>query len=1618
MPGDPTAWGHWADISFRKYYNTFKEYDRYIDDMPEPITRKLLGVKPKTPKKAKIVTASQTDVVPGVDDGPDEGEDEEDEEEHGDSEEGRMRRKRKNLFYESTAQIRGRPRKYVAVVDEDGQPNRSIVGKLRHSHNLPHVLIYVRNANRLVDGPAGYTGVGPPPILSPTTIARGNPPEHYAQFRQGADGSPRAQKRKKSTGKLGSGKKGNTRPEEEVATSTVVDPNVGYGPEGEMLVDELLDDADITTALQQLGDPAPLTIGTQSITSFIQQPLSVEDSLTAIQAAQSMPVRTDPDVIMRAEPEVTPVGPAKRQRKRKNPGTPAKGDDSGDVTPKLKRGRKATINSTPAVVQPPTPSEPIALAEAEAAVPIEARVAIPPAEQLLSADAHTAPAQEPAVIPRIDGPSTPASSTVAVPSSSADPLYRTKRARQAIPNVRIRTKGRDRVDLGSLRRANEIVQCLVDAGGVLSEPRHFNEHREWALRVAGTDHPHAPVVAASMDRSVYKRILGTLLRDGRLKETTATIPTVTGRWTRASILYTPETPMSVVQDYIRTLTSVSGYTAPVQTKVAATTYTEFRVSKPTTKEASPTPETQGSAANIVDHRAQLFIQPGVAAGLYGYQSGRNVRLRSWHLAILRALQQGSRSMISSSPRVFASTMFFEDIRVVDFFSNIYLQYHTDELEQYLSDAQNLEVRLADMPDNLKPPSFLGIGIRTKFAGLMTGLHELKLVFPLSATDLPSGDVQITESNGKISNFHIVNTTSLATYYMVADIAPVYHIAVDPPNLLGVMPTSDLEQSETYWDRVKAAALVPDRILLEPVSNMIYEESPSIYFPPIVEIPTEHLKMLRSSMRWRAVPKLLSGQQAALNNAIRQDGTQLVVTDEDMAKLAYDNALPLAFVREQLPLMAARLRARLAMRKTRHAEETEKTTERRRKADESLHRKLAARHAAAKVEWERRVNQACAVVGATMSPELLEYVGRQVLASVNRPNYSDEALQGLVRVFQRGQEVAADRATKPPRPEGLPPLKMVFPRAKRSKKMRVVKETIASRTKGPRRRKQWSNEDDENLLDAEAIIRARSRNLPGNKGRQAVSQIFPDVGLQTFRSRLKKIFETAGKKPYFDRLEDAWYNVWQAHKGTPELPDPDPDSVVNFDLSAHIKFLRQKINKANIRLAAVTNTPMQSQAIAPDLPTDVQHLIEEYDWKYNQVTSLKFSLVHDYHVAEEVRTHQLAQISMLDPDSTIEKVDMNDQPQPFQEAVGPDVRVKGVIRVSLLMIVITATEIYAQSDAAGLLDKYNLHTDINPVIAKLVQDKVLHRTPSAAITKRFYDFTASWRQLIEGPYHPELFNEAALVERSLTQGEGEMPWSLLSTGGELAALMHMIGDEHFEFDMRIKRTTSKTPTLPSPPKSEELAPEFIPWSADLPPAPQEIFDQLEPVLFDAGPLGLTKSELQTKLHLSNDELDTVLASLTEENSQLRSCFWTGYDTSRLVHISHWDKWAVPLVSRVIKDGKVEIGGVKLYAPRRWVDIYGTFLEGEYKVALRAVLGHILTRPGITEKTLRTRLEIIVDRLETNDLLQRLLDLGQIQRSWMGESAELRKPLPPIQATDVSEEEDIVLRPALGNPLFIN
>jgi oxalate---CoA ligase len=107
---------------------------------------------------------------------------------------------------------------------------------------------------------------------------------------------------------------------------------------------------------------------------------------------------------------------------------------------------------------------------------------------------------------------------------------------------------------------------------------------------------------------------------------------------------------------------------------------------------------------------------------------------------------------------------------------------------------------------------------------------------------------------------------------------------------------------------------------------------------------------------------------------------------------------------------------------------------------------------------------------------------------------------------------------------------------------------------------------------------------------ALEILFPAIPRNSVRQRISRWVDDPPQAAYLSRLESAWMELWLQYRGSDALPDPNPYSIVDWPVVAHIEFLRKHIDKSAIR-AGYTQA---EESLAVDLPVDVATLNELYD----------------------------------------------------------------------------------------------------------------------------------------------------------------------------------------------------------------------------------------------------------------------------------------------------------------------------------------------------------------------------------------------------------------------------------------
>ncbi|KAL0572575.1 hypothetical protein V5O48_009395 [Marasmius crinis-equi] len=582
----------------------------------------------------------------------------------------------------------------------------------------------------------------------------------------------------------------------------------------------------------------------------------------------------------------------------------------------------------------------------------------------------------------------------------------------------------------------------------------------------------------------------------------------------------------------------------------------------------------------------------------------------------------------------------------------------------------------------------------------------------------------------------------------------------------------------------------------------------------------------------------------------------------------------------------------------------------------------------------------------------------------------------------------------------PPL---APKAAPPKKKR---KTDKGKGKGTHRF-QWNRDYEELARDACAIIKARCRDAP-RLDWGAYEQVFPAVPRNTVRQRVAHIREVPANDTYLNRLEDRWYDLWVQHRGTTHLPDSDPTSPTNFNLVEHIEFLRKHIDKNALRVGYA----QPQQAVPVVLPKSIELLQEQFDVVETVPAVPAWDFVWNATVEEGREKRMFTQPLIMQPDVL-----------PFGEDTPSEA--VSLAESALKMVLSTPNEFYDPERGAALLREVgedDVSTATKGLLAQGVLSKLV-RDPTKAKPGRQLKISDGNQNALNGIISRDTFQDAvSLRELSVQQGGEWREWPLLATDGDSAALIQLVSEDKVDFRIDTSGPQSARPMLdwnskkadddhietaihlrfhdlqisvqPEDMEVDERTPDvnanlvhgktstgdegccrlndargIVNCSACLEDSwtiRRERFDEAEFLIVQivlwlvdqAGEGGVTKEDLVVNTKVTLDKLMPVIAKLVSE--PFPALYWVGYTQQLLVAPAYLAKWTVvvnetPLM-RVL--------------PRRWMTTSGYKNMDIWDAGLRAVVGSVIFRPGISLYELRWRLRLVYDRQEVGDLLRAL------------------------------------------------
>ncbi|GJN93921.1 hypothetical protein Rhopal_006980-T1 [Rhodotorula paludigena] len=535
------------------------------------------------------------------------------------------------------------------------------------------------------------------------------------------------------------------------------------------------------------------------------------------------------------------------------------------------------------------------------------------------------------------------------------------------------------------------------------------------------------------------------------------------------------------------------------------------------------------------------------------------------------------------------------------------------------------------------------------------------------------------------------------------------------------------------------------------------------------------------------------------------------------------------------------------------------------------------------------------------------------------------------------------------------------------------------------RNHYTSEQDELLLDAFAVLRARSHISGMRIGFGAFEKFFEGNKPKTLRVRTHTLLKKTSEQEYHDRLVDAYVRVFREHGRS--IPDPKPLSMLEFDLGANVRLLREKVNKRQPQVALpavqLPSTIAEFEAQFHIMPTE--HAVKlsnrfEKTWA-------------KYHIATNVREDAAAAAPLGKPWASEAKV------------MEPH-RSREMTAAALKAIVSTPVDAYDVAKGSTLLEPFA--TRVDGVVEELLRAQIIEKLHSEedrrqpgrnfVFTDKFFqrfDNTATMTRLGEASAWDDELRDCDEFEFPLIPNEGQMLafFDLISEGTvELAVdtstltdktrdldfwQTRQANDDDIECTINVlplealdKKEAVPLPTTLLPASVTDDAAALAQAKSDL-PVDAEAALALEKALSAAGAEGIALKTLSTVL-VGHDRAAILSAvSLLTTTSSPPLALLAGHAALSLVHARYLSSWAFPVPS---SDPK------RYFLPALWTGVSGEVNFEYWQRACAWVKGELLARSGITCPALVARAQArgLLGAHEVQRILLRLLEAGKVAR----------------------------------------
>ncbi|BGP35225.1 hypothetical protein JCM10296v2_007057 [Rhodotorula toruloides] len=328
------------------------------------------------------------------------------------------------------------------------------------------------------------------------------------------------------------------------------------------------------------------------------------------------------------------------------------------------------------------------------------------------------------------------------------------------------------------------------------------------------------------------------------------------------------------------------------------------------------------------------------------------------------------------------------------------------------------------------------------------------------------------------------------------------------------------------------------------------------------------------------------------------------------------------------------------------------------------------------------------------------------------------------------------------------------------------------------RSRYTPEQDDLLLDAVAVLKVRALHLRAPRpSYNPLGDFFPGNKADALAKRASTLLKRQQERDFHERLVSTWFDAYKAHKN--ELEDPNPHSLVDFDLASFIRCMRTHVNKRALRLMGPLPPPLVK---ADPLPDSLDSLFRLYHVKP------ALEAVHSGCQFDKVWTkHQIA-MNEREEAAVLGTYAKRWTDEPVK--VDPlDCR-HNLAMSAIKAIMTMEEESYVPAQGVAMLSQFSTtetKAALNELSAKAIAAQLdkEHRLPGRnfAFDDRFFERLS---------FHLDLahLQTASHFEQDLQHDEGGA-FPLVPTEGEMMALFDLVSDDKIELEVDLSELTEKT-----------------------------------------------------------------------------------------------------------------------------------------------------------------------------------------------------------------------------------